>query len=41
MKMLLMQKKNAKKEFKINWNIKADDLVAQINSLSQFSWGMV
>ena len=25
-----------KKEFKINWNIKADDLVAQINSLSRF-----
>ena len=28
--------KNAKKEFKIDWNIKADDLVAQINSLSRF-----
>tara|TARA_X000001036_G_C20514689_1_gene739589 strand:- start:97 stop:999 length:903 start_codon:yes stop_codon:yes gene_type:complete len=29
-------KKMQKKEFKINWNIKADDLVAQINSLSRF-----
>ena len=29
-------KKMQKKEFKIDWNIKADDLVAQINSLSRF-----
>ena len=29
-------KKILKKEFKIDWNIKADDLVAQINSLSRF-----
>ena len=29
-------KKMQKKEFKINWNIKADDLVAKINSLSRF-----
>ena len=29
-------KKMQKREFKINWNIKADDLVAQINSLSRF-----
>ncbi len=28
-------KKMQKREFKINWNIKADDLVAQINSLSR------